>query len=175
VLEGEPDCGPVGAGQCRAYDRLFRALADAPASTRALHDWFEHYRRTSRDTGERLVSHPRLFLDAQRAGGRRAGERLRDGPEGECATDLRDIEAILAGLRKRVAAPRPLPLTQIDALLRLGAGVEALINEIQREGVHGPDRNPSHGAHPVGTRSQPARDQPHLGDIASHCPAFRQR
>jgi hypothetical protein len=87
-----------------------------------------------------MVSHPHLFLDALRANGeQRIGERLRAGPEGECATDLRGIEAILARLRKRVAALRPLPRMLIDAVPRLRATVEALISEIQREGVHDPD------------------------------------
>ena len=77
---------------------------------------------------EHMVSHPRLFIDTLRAReARHAGERLRDGPEGECAADLRRIEAILARLRKRVAALRPLPLTLIDAAPRLRAAIEALI------------------------------------------------
>jgi hypothetical protein len=50
---------------------------------------------------------------------------LRDGPEGECAADLRSIEAILARLRQRIAALRPLPLTLIDAVPRLRSGVDA--------------------------------------------------
>jgi hypothetical protein len=36
-----------------------------------------------------MVGHPRLFLGALQANGeQRADERLRDGPEGECAADL---------------------------------------------------------------------------------------
>jgi hypothetical protein len=87
-----------------------------------------------------MVSRPRLFIDALRqTGEQRAGERLRDGPEGECAADLRCIEANLARLRKRVAVLRPLPQTLIDAVPRLQAGIEALISEIQRGGAHDPD------------------------------------
>jgi len=124
-------------------DRLLTALIEAPLPTRALHDWFEHYQKASRGTRERMVSHPHLFLDALRANGeQRMGERLRAGPEGECAADLRGVEAILARLRKRVAALRPLPRMLIDAVPRLRATVEALINEIQREGGHDPDRDP---------------------------------
>jgi ParB family transcriptional regulator, chromosome partitioning protein len=124
-------------------DRLLTALTDAPLSTRELHGWFEHYQKASRRARERMVSHPRLFLDALRANGeQRAGERLRDGPEGECAADLRSIEAILARLRKRVATLRPLPQTLIEAVPRVRATVEALISEIQREGAHDPDRDP---------------------------------
>jgi hypothetical protein len=92
---------------------------------------------------DHMVSRPRLFIDALReTGEQRAGERLRDGPEGECAADLRGVEAILARLRKRVAARRPLSRTLIDAVPRLRASIDALINEIQREGAHDPDRDP---------------------------------
>jgi hypothetical protein len=114
-----------------------------------------------------MVSHPRLFLDALRENRKqRAGERLRGGPEGECVADLRSIEAILARLRKRVAALCPLPPMLIDAVPRLRAAVEALIDEILREGAHDPDRDPHRGAHPAGTGAQPARDQPPAGPVA---------
>ncbi len=124
-------------------ERLLTALADAPLSTRELHCWFEHYQRAFRRARDHMVSRPRLFIDALRANGeQRAGKRLRDGPEGECAADLRSIEAILARLRKRVAALRPSPQTLVDAAPRLRAAVDALINEIQRDRAHDPDRDP---------------------------------
>jgi len=133
---------PLARANAEHADRLLTAMTDAPLSTRELHGWFEHYQKASRRTRERMVSHPRLFLDALRANSeQRAGERLRDGPEGECAADLRGIEAILARLRKRVASLRPLPQTLIDAVPRVRATVEALISEIQREGAHDPDRD----------------------------------
>ena len=88
---------PLARANAEHADRLLTALADAPLSTRELHGWFEHYQKASRGTREHMVSHPRLFLDALReTGEQRAGDRLRDGPEGECAADLRCIEAVLA-------------------------------------------------------------------------------
>ena len=90
-----------------------------------------------------MVSRPRLFIDAlHQTGEQRAGERLRDGPEGECAADLRSIEAILARLRKRVAVLLPLPPMLIGAVPRLRTAVDALINEILRDGAYDPDRDP---------------------------------
>jgi len=134
---------PLARANADHADRLLTAMADAPLSTRELHCWFEHYQRAFRSAREHMVSRPRLFLDALREnGGRRAGERLRDGPEGECAADLRCIEAILARLRKRVAALRPLPQTLIGAVPRLRAAFEALVSEIQREGARDPNRDP---------------------------------
>jgi ParB family transcriptional regulator, chromosome partitioning protein len=111
---------PLARANTGHAERLLTALAEATLSSRELHGWFEHYQKASRRTRERMVSHPRLFLDALRANGEQhAGERLRDGPEGECAAELRSIEAILARLRQRVAALRPLPRTLIDAASRL--------------------------------------------------------
>jgi ParB family chromosome partitioning protein len=134
---------PLARANTEHADRLLTALAEAPLSSRELRCWFEHYQKAFRSARDHMVSRPRLFIDALReTGEQRAGERLRDGPEGECAADLRSIEAILARLRKRVAALRPLPRTLIDAAPRLRATVEALISEIQREGGHDPDRDP---------------------------------
>jgi ParB family chromosome partitioning protein len=134
---------PLARANTEHADQLLEALADAPLSTRELRCWLEHYQKAFRSARDHMVSRPRLFIDALReTGERRAGERLRDGPEGECTADLRSIEAILVRLRKRVAVLRPLPRTLIDAAPRLRATVEALISEIQREGAHDPDRDP---------------------------------
>jgi ParB family chromosome partitioning protein len=134
---------PLARANTDHADQLLTALADAPLSTRELCCWFEHYQKAFHSARDHMVSRPRLFIDALRANGeQRAGERLRAGPEGECTADLRSIEAILARLRKRAAALRPLPRTLIDAAPRLRAAVEALISEIQREGAHDPNRDP---------------------------------
>jgi ParB family chromosome partitioning protein len=134
---------PLARANTEHADRLLTALIEAPLSSRALRAWFEHYQKASRGSRERMVSHPHLFLDALQANREQRGdERLRDGPEGECAADLRCIEAILARLRKRAAALRPLPLPLIAAMPRLRAAIDALINEIQRDGADDPDRDP---------------------------------
>jgi ParB family transcriptional regulator, chromosome partitioning protein len=133
---------PLARANAEHADRLLAALADAPLSTRELHCWFEHYQKAFRSAREHMVSRPRLFLDALReTGEQRAGLHLRNGPEGECAADLRRVEAILARLGKRVAALRPLPPALIAAVPRLRVAIDALINEIQREGAHDPDRD----------------------------------
>jgi hypothetical protein len=134
---------PLARANTDHADRLLTALADAPLSTRELRCWFEHYQKAFHSARDHMLSRPRLFIDALReTGEQRAGERLRDGPEGECAADLRGIEVILARLRKRVATLRPLPRTLIEAVPRLRTTLEALISEIQQEGRHDPDRDP---------------------------------
>jgi ParB family transcriptional regulator, chromosome partitioning protein len=133
---------PLARANAEHAARLLTALADTPLSTRELDCWFEHYQKAFRSAREHMVSRPRLFLDALReTGEQRAGLRLRNGPEGECAADLRRVEAILARLGKRVAALRPLPPALIAAVPRLRVAIDALINEIQREGAHDPDRD----------------------------------
>ena len=133
---------PLARANAEHADRLLTALADAPLSTRELRDWFEHYQKAFRSAREHMVSRPRLFLDALReTGEQRAGLHLRNGPEGECAADLRRLEAILARLGKRVAVLRPLPPALIAAVPRLRVAIDALINEIQREGAHDPGRD----------------------------------
>jgi ParB/RepB/Spo0J family partition protein len=133
---------PLARANAGHADRLLMALADAPLSTRELRCWFEHYQRAFRSAREHMVSRPHLFLDALReTGEQRVGLRLRDGPEGECAADLRWIEAVLARLRNRVAVLHPIPPALIAATPRLRAAIDALINEIQREGAHDPDRD----------------------------------
>ena len=133
---------PLARANAEHADRLLTALADAPLSTRELRCWFEHYQKAFRGAREHMVSRPRLFLDALReTGEQRAGLHPRNGPEGECAADPRRVEAILARLGKRVATLRPLPPALIAAVPRLRVAIDALINEIQREGAHDPDRD----------------------------------
>jgi ParB-like chromosome segregation protein Spo0J len=160
---------PLARANADHADRLLAALAEAPLSTRELLCWFEHYQQAPRIARERMVAQPRLLLDAVQANdARRAGERLRGGPEGECAADLRGIEAGLARLGKRVAALRPMPPTLIAAVPRLRAAINPLTTAIEREDAHDPDRDPHGGAQPAGAEAQPARDQPPAGAVAQH-------
>ena len=123
-LGGEPGGGPVGARQRRAC----RAAVERAGRRRRC-------RRASCGAGSSITSRPRAppasTWSADRACsstrcGRtrraRAGERLRDGPEGECIGDLRCLEAVIARLRKRVATLRPLPPPLIAAAPRLRHG-----------------------------------------------------
>jgi hypothetical protein len=64
-------------------DRLLRAQGQARLSTRELRQWFEHYQKARRGVRERMVEHPRLFLQAlNEPAEQKSSERLRDGPEG---------------------------------------------------------------------------------------------
>lgn len=105
--------------------------------------WFEHNQEAGRTTRERLVSHPRLFLQAQQERcEQEASARLRDGPEGECVADLQRIEAIIARLRKRLRLLIPLPEVLTSAGPRLQAAIDALRHDIKRYGEHDCTRDP---------------------------------
>jgi ParB family transcriptional regulator, chromosome partitioning protein len=158
---------PLARANTAHAEHLLAVLAGTPLTTRELLCWFEHYQRAPRTVREHMVSQPRLFLDTLRANeARHAGERLRDGPEGECLGDLRRLEALIARLRKRVATLRPVPPPLIAAAPRLRAAIDALTTALEREDPHDPDRDPHHGAQPAGAGAQPARDQPPAGPVA---------
>jgi ParB family transcriptional regulator, chromosome partitioning protein len=158
---------PLARASAEHAERLLAALVGTPLTTRELRCWFERYQQAPRPARERMVSQPRLFIDTLRANqARHAGERLRDGPEGECLDDLRCLEAVIARLRKRVAMLRPLPPPLIDAVPRLRASIAALTTALEREDTHDTDRDLHHGAQLAGAGPQPARDQPPASPVA---------
>jgi ParB-like chromosome segregation protein Spo0J len=158
---------PLARANAEHADRLLQALSGAPLSTRELRRWFTHYQEASRVTRERLVSHPQLFVQAQQdSAEQRSSERLRDGPEGACEADLRRINVIIAGLRKRLPTLRPLSAAVVTAVAHLRTSFDALCNDIERYAEHDPDRDPQQRARSQGARSDPARDQPSSQVIA---------
>ena len=160
---------PLARANAEHASRLLAALAEAPLSTRELRSWFEHYQQAPRAARERMVSEPRLFLDALRANqAGRDGERLRGGPEGACIGDLRCLEAVITRLHKRVATLRPVPPRLTAAAPRLRAAIDALTTALEREDMHDPDGDPRRGAQLAGTGAQPARDQPPTGTVAQY-------
>jgi transcriptional regulator with XRE-family HTH domain len=158
---------PLARASAEHAERLLATLAGMPLTTRELRCWFEHYQQAPRTARERMVSQPRLFIDTLRANeARRVGERLRDGPEGECIGDLRRLEAVIARLRKRVAVLRPVPPPLIAAAPRLRAAIDALTTALEREDTHDTDRDLHHGAQLAGAGAQSARDQPPASPVA---------
>ena len=158
---------PLARANGEHADRLLRALAGAPLSTRELRCWFKHYEGASRVTRERLVDQPQLFVRAQQeSAAQHTSERLRDGPEGECETDLRHLNVIVARLRKRMPTLRPLPKTVVNAVPRLQTSFDALCNDIKRYAEHDPDGDTQQRAGSQGARSDLARDQPPAQAVA---------
>jgi ParB family chromosome partitioning protein len=158
---------PLARANGEHADRLLRALAGAPLSTRELRCWFKHYEGASRVTRERLVDQPQLFVRAQQeSAAQHTSERLRDGPEGECESDLRHLNVIVARLRKRMPTLRPLPAAVVNAVPRLQTSFDALCNDIKRYAEHDPDGDTQQRAGSQGARSDLARDQPPAQAVA---------
>jgi ParB-like chromosome segregation protein Spo0J len=130
---------PLARANAAHADRLLAALAASPLSTRELQCWFAHYQQAAQTVRERMVGDPRLFLDALRANDeRRAGEILRDGPEGECVVDMRCLEAVIARLTGRVAALQSVPPALIAAVPRLWLALDVLAIAIDRGDARDP-------------------------------------
>jgi predicted transcriptional regulator len=130
---------PLARANGAHADSLLAALAASPLSTRELQCWFAHYQQAAQTVRERMVGDPRLFLDALRANDeRRAGERLRDGPEGECVVDMRCLEAVIARLTGRVVALQSVPAALIAAVPRLWSAIDVLTIAIDRGDGHDP-------------------------------------
>ena len=152
---------PLARANIEHAERLLQALQRQPLSTRELRCWFEHYQTASQASRERMINHPSLFLQVVQD--RRAtqhGDQLRDGPEGACVADLRRIETLMARLRQRLPALRPLPEILSNAVPRLQAALDALRDAINRSVAHDSTRNLFERARAESAGPQPARDQP---------------
>ena len=77
-------------------DHASRLLASQDAhrlSTRELWTWFDHYQSAQCAQRERMVEHPRLFIDSLNECARnRDAKRLRDGPEREAMAQLGHLQ-----------------------------------------------------------------------------------
>jgi ParB family transcriptional regulator, chromosome partitioning protein len=147
-------------------ERLLVALAKAPLSTRELKHWFDHYQKASRAVRDRMVMHPRLFVQALNESAEQDRiERLRMGPEGECEVDLLRINGLIHRVRKRLPILCPLSAELQRVFLRAQASFEALSNGMKRYS-HDPDRDPRRCEAAQGAGPEPARDQPAAQAIA---------
>jgi len=154
---------PLARANGEHAERVLSTLRATPLSTREWHLWFQHYQNANRATRERLVTHPRLFLDALYAHDeQRALARLRAGPEDECVADLRRLQALIAQLRKRLPAlcAEALPAALVSALAHLQRSLEALQNDLRSYCEHDPRRDSQRDPHPASAGSDLARDQP---------------
>jgi ParB family chromosome partitioning protein len=162
---------PLARANAEHAAQLLGALEATPLSTRELRCWFEHYRLSSRTTREHLVAHPRLFIESWQARDeQRADTRLRDGPEGQCATELRQLLAIISRLRQHLPQPGSAapcePLA--SALGRVRTALDALQSDLRRYLDHDCSRDPPERANPAGAGPQRARDQPPAQAVAQH-------
>jgi ParB-like chromosome segregation protein Spo0J len=148
-------------------DRLLRAQQQAPLSTRDLKEWFAHYQKAKRSIRERMVDHPRLFLQALKERAEEtSSERLRVGPEGECEADLWRINELICRVRKRLSILCPISAELVTALTRAHGNFEGLQDDIRRYSQDDPDRGPQRGEASQCAGPEPARDQPAVEAVA---------
>ena len=143
--------------------QLLRALAASSLSTRELRCWFQHYQRTPSAARAHMVEHPRLFIEAvQVRDEQRADTRLREGPEGQCAAEVRQLLALIKRLRQRLPTlnAQALPEPLMTGLTRLHSAINTLQSDLARYPHHDPQPDPRCRANPANPRPELARDQP---------------
>lgn len=153
---------PLARANTDHAGQLLAALAEAPLSSRELQTWFTHYQTSPQAARARMVTQPRLFIDALRTRDEeRAATRLRAGPEGQCAADVRQLLALSQRLRTGLAARHPLPLSAAlaSALNRLRGALAALHSDLARTLDHDSQPDSRCRAHPASPGPEPAPDQ----------------
>ena len=158
---------PLARANSDHAHRLLAGLHAQRLSTRELRLWFEHYRSAQHAQRERMVEHPRLFIDSLSEREReRDAQRLRGGPERELAGDLGHLHALLQRVRRRLEPLTPPVAAPIArACGRVHAALPEVASELARL-CHDPDRDPQQRAHPAGAGAAPARDQPAAAAVA---------
>ena len=158
---------PLARANAEHAARLLDALGRTPLSTRELQCWFAHYQSSARAAREHMVEHPRLFAQALEARNeQRADAYLRDGPEGQCAADVRQLLALIKRLRERLPALNPQPLEPwVSALLRLRSALDALQCDLARY-CHDPQPDLRCRTNPASAGPERARDQPSTQAVA---------
>jgi len=158
---------PLARASSAHAEQLLAALTEAPLSTRELCRWFEHYQKARRAVRERMVKHPKLFVQAlNESAAQDRTDRLRVGPEGECEADLWRINELICRVRKRLGMLTPIPAELVKALARAQGNFEGLQDDIKRYSEHDPDRDPRRRAAAQGAGPEPARDQPAAQAVA---------
>jgi ParB-like chromosome segregation protein Spo0J len=157
---------PLARANAEHAQQLLAHLQCAPLSTRELVQWFCHYQGARRDTRERLVQHPRLFVQAALTGDPFAG--LRQGPEARFATDCQRLLERISRLRRALpaVAARGLHTELARALEPLRRALAELHTDLCRSLDDDPHPDSHQRAHPPGPGPQPARDQPPAGALA---------
>jgi ParB-like chromosome segregation protein Spo0J len=153
---------PLARANAEHAAQLLRALTATSLSTRELQCWFQHYQHTPSAARAHMVEHPRLFIEAlQVREEQRADTRLREGPEGQCATDVRQLLALIKRLRQCLSTLSPEALSEslMAGLARLTTAIDALQSDLARYPNHDPQPDPRCRPNPANPRSEPARNQ----------------
>ena len=158
---------PLARANSDHANRLLASLDAQALSTRELYAWFEHYQGAQREQRQRMVEHPRLFIDSLNERERtRDAQRLRDGPERDAVAQLGHLQALLERVRRwlePLSTPVAAPL--VRACARVHAALPEVASELRRL-CNDAHRDPQQRAHPAATGHEAARDQPAAAPVA---------
>lgn len=98
---------PLARANSAHAEALLAAVREEGLSTRELRLWWGHYQSAAGRTRERMVQHPRLFLQAQLAQTEQQElQGLCAGPEGLCLQELQRLRWLLKRVRERLRGLR---------------------------------------------------------------------
>ena len=155
---------PLARANAEHAQQLLSSLSQPQQalSTRELNTWFAQYRCAQRGQRERMVEHPRLFIDSVNEREReRAAKQLKGGPEQQAVAELGHLQTQLERVRRVLGAlqcPPALPLARAcrrvrGALPEVDAELRRLGHEVPGDHRHRADvERPG----PLAARDQPA-------------------
>jgi ParB family chromosome partitioning protein len=125
---------PLARANSEHASQLLASMGSDPLSTRELQAWFGHYQGAQHKQRQRMVDHPRLFIDSlNETQSERTAKDLRAGPEREVAGDLGYLQALLRRVCGRLAPMNaPLEPALKGAVERLHATLPEVSNELKR-------------------------------------------
>lgn len=125
---------PLARANSEHASQLLAGMASSPLSTRELQAWFVHYQSAQHTQRQRMVEHPRLFIDSlNERQSQSIAKDLRGGPEREVASELGYLQALLQrACRRLVALNAPLEPALKGACVRLHATLPEVSNELKR-------------------------------------------
>jgi len=86
---------PLARANTLHAKRLVEHLTHSPLSTRELSEFLKHYERSNKQTRERMIADPSLFVKAKKTKADKAlAQALHQGPEGAWIKDWETIKAI---------------------------------------------------------------------------------
>jgi ParB-like chromosome segregation protein Spo0J len=161
---------PLARANAGHAQRLLASLehTQQALSTRELSQWFAHYKCAQRGQRERMVDHPRLFIDSLTECERdRAAKKLHGGPEQQAVAELGHLQAQLERARKALGVVQcPAGLALARACRRVRAALPEMDAELRRVGHEVDAGDQLERACAAQSGSLAARDQPAAAAVA---------
>lgn len=125
---------PLARANSAHANQLLQSMQTHPLSTRELQSWFSHYQGAQHQQRERMVAHPRLFIQAiAEKQSQRMAKDLAGGPERQLSGELGHLQALLVRMCRRLGAlSAPLEPALKGAVERLHATLPGVGNELKR-------------------------------------------